>query len=316
VSVRPIEFVVTTPATLASGQPSDLVKTAIVPILLGITTPPRLIRNPMTRTPPAEVRRQLRQEVGFSCPMEGCENPYLTWHHFDPPWRIENHHRPEGMIALCLDHAAKADAGAFTDDRLRTLKKQGGCRVKAIRGSFDWMRRDLLAVVGGSFYYQSSVIFQINNKPCIWFNRDAEGYLLLNFQMPSISGEARARIEDNGWIVPPDAADVVCPPRGRILEVRYANDDRLKVEFFSIDSQDALAGRYPDANVMRWASELIFPSTGVEISERVSGTSIEFGPRSTRIGGLQVVNGFMVRIGEAAIQLNVSTTDLSLLHIH
>ena len=108
----------------------------------------------MTRKPPAKVRKQLRQEVGFRCPVEGCGNPYLTWHHFDPPWHVENHHRPEGMIALCLDHAAKADGGAFTDDQLRTLKKNGRQRAEEVRGQFDWMRRDLLAVVGGCFYYE------------------------------------------------------------------------------------------------------------------------------------------------------------------
>jgi len=221
------------------------------------------------------------------------------------------------MIALCLDHAAKADAGAFTDDQLRLSKKEGRQRAEGVRGRFDWMRRDLLAVVGGSFYYQSPVIFRVNDKPCIWFNLDAEGYLLLNFQMPSISGEPRARIEDNGWIVPPDAAaDVVCPPRGRTLEVRYSNDDRLKVEFFTIESQDTLAGRYPDANVERWASKLNFPSTGVEVSEKVSGTTIEFGPRATRIAGLHITNAFMMRISGAAIQLDLSPTDSSLLHLH
>jgi hypothetical protein len=133
--------------------------------------------------------------------------------------------------------------------------------------------------------------------------------------MPSISAEPRARIEDNGWIVPPDAADVECPPRGRTLEVRYSNDDKLKVKFFIVDSQNALVDRYPDANVQRWAPKLAYPSTGVEISEKVSGTSIEFGPRMTRIAGLQMTNTFMTRIGGAAIQLDVSPRDFSLLHL-
>lgn len=270
----------------------------------------------MTRKPPAKVRKQLRQEVGFRCPVEGCGNPYLTWHHFDPPWHVENHHRPEGMIALCLDHAAKADGGAFTDDQLRTLKKNGRQRAEEVRGQFDWMRRDLLAVVGGCFYYEQPIIFQVGDKPCIWFNRDAEGYLLLNFQMPSISSEPRAQIEDNGWVVPPIVADVVCPPRGRLLEIRYPNDDKLKIEFFSIESQDALAGRYPDANVKSWAFNLSFPSTGVEISEKVSGTTIEFGPRTTRLPGFRLTNGFMMRNGGAAIGLGASPRDLSLLHLN
>lgn len=269
----------------------------------------------MTRTPPAAVRRELRQEVGFRCPVEGCGNPYLTWHHFDPPWRVEHHHRPEGMIALCLDHASRADAGAFTDDQLRTLKREGRRRAEEIKGRFDWMRYELLAAVGGNFFYQCPVIFQINDRQCIWFERDEEGYLQLNFRMPSISAEPRARIRNNDWIVPPDAADVVCPPRGRMLEIRYANDDRLKIEFFPIESAQALADRYPDANVQTWAPRIAFPSTGVEISEKVSGTIIEFGPRWTRIVGSIIANTFMMNIGGAAIQFGVSPADLAQLHL-
>ena len=269
----------------------------------------------VTRRPPAEVRRQLRQEVGFRCLVEGCGNPYLSWHHFDPPWRVENHHCPEGMVALCLDHAAKADAGAFTDDQLRTLKREGKAQAEEIKGRFDWMRRELLTVVGASFFYECATILRINDRPCIWFNRDPDGSLLLNFRMPSITGEPRARIEDNGWIVPPDAADVVCPPRGRTLDIHYPNDDRLKIEFFNIEAPDALCDRYPDVNVRAWVSNIAFPSTGVEITEKVSGTIIEFGPRSTRIGTNQIRNLFAARIGGGAIQLNVSPSELALLHL-
>ena len=44
--------------------------------------------------------RTLRREVGFGCPV--CRSPFLTWHHFDPPYHVEEHWRHEGMIALCL----------------------------------------------------------------------------------------------------------------------------------------------------------------------------------------------------------------------
>src|SRR5580693_411457 len=63
----------------------------------------------MTRTPPADIRRALRREVGFVCPVPGCTNPYLTRHHFDPIWRVREHHEPGGLIALCRDHHSQAD---------------------------------------------------------------------------------------------------------------------------------------------------------------------------------------------------------------
>src|SRR3989442_11499841 len=45
----------------------------------------------------------------------------LTWcyHHFDPTWSAKQHHEPDGMIALCAEHHAKADAGGFTTQKIR-----------------------------------------------------------------------------------------------------------------------------------------------------------------------------------------------------
>src|SRR5207245_3375537 len=114
--------------------------------------------------------RQLRQEVGFRCPVDGCGSPYLTWHHFGPAWRVEQHHRLDGMVALCVEHANKADVGAFTKEQLTAFKREGGLRSDAVRGRFDWMRRELLAVVGGNFYYHCPVILEIGDRTAIWFS--------------------------------------------------------------------------------------------------------------------------------------------------
>jgi len=102
----------------------------------------------MNRRPPEKVKKILRSEIGFGCPIPGCGNPYLEWHHFDPPWHIENHHNPEGMIALCREHHIQADNGAFTADQLEEYKKQGKKNWKAVKGNFNWLRNRMLAVVG------------------------------------------------------------------------------------------------------------------------------------------------------------------------
>lgn len=72
--------------------------------------------------PPSAVRLELRREVGFCCPVEGCHWPYLTWHHFDPPWHARQHHDQAGMVALCLQHHKEADSSAFTPEQLHAFK--------------------------------------------------------------------------------------------------------------------------------------------------------------------------------------------------
>jgi hypothetical protein len=252
----------------------------------------------MDRKPPLEVRQQLRREVGFGCAVTGCGSPYLYWHHFDPPWKEHQHHDPEGMIALCGEHHAKADVGAYTKEQLRTLKREAEERETG--GRFDWMRNRLLAVVGGNFYYETPVILRIRGAPIIWFNRDADEHLLLNLRMPTTSGERRAVIEDNYWLVGAPE-DVECPPSGRLVRMAYANGDSVSVEFFQAESEDELVRRYRDIGALE-GNDLPFPITAVEVQMNVANTTLRFGPRETTLPGMGMLRGcFMSHCSQAIV---------------
>lgn len=216
-----------------------------------------------SRSIPRHVKEALRAELGFRCPAktgpgDSCGSPYLTFHHFDPPWRDENHHRPEGMIALCREHADKADNGAYTDAQLREFKRQGVDRSTKVAGRFDWMRRQLLAVVGGNAYFEVPTIIEVEEKPAVWFERSAEGDLLLNFDMPTRSGSSRASMINNTWeVVPEEGASIICPSGGRSLQVAFADGDSLNVEFKSLSDRaalDACAHRAPGSEPSRIAA--------------------------------------------------------------
>lgn len=256
----------------------------------------------MHRVPPAAVRRELRREVGYGCPVPGCESPYLQWHHFDPPWRERQHHEPNGMVALCQEHHDKADAETFTKDQLREFKEQGAARSKEVKGRFDWLRRDLLAVVGGMMYYDTPIIFNLNNQPIIWFTRDEDGYMLLNVRMVSTSEEARMVRRENFWLKQGTPEDLESPPHGKLLRVKYSNGDYLKVEFFEFESALAASSRYSEQQVDGLlAGDVTFPLTAVEVHNRVAGANIDFGPRKTRIGNIVMTGGGSIGSGAALI---------------
>lgn len=244
----------------------------------------------MDRKPPVDVRRKLRKEVGFGCPVRGCGRPYLCWHHFDPPWKVRKHHDPDGMIALCGEHHGKADAGAYTKDQLREFKRVGADHAKEIKGRFDWMRHNLLAVVGGNFFYETPTIFEFRGEPSIWFNRDEDGYLLLNVRMLTTSGQPRMRIEDNFWLTRGDPEDLESPPSGKVLHVKYPNGDMLRVRFYELASVAAAQKRYSEARPGGWG--VPFPITAVEVNNKVGDTNLEFGPRQTKWAGISMSNCF------------------------
>jgi len=247
----------------------------------------------MERTPPVAVRKELRAEVRFGCPVSGCANPYLEYHHFNPPWREEQHHNPEGMVALCAEHHRKADAGAFTVEQLKALKRPSGARVG---GKFDWLRNDILAVVGGNFYYETPVIFEFQGEKAIWFERDSENNMLLNIRMVTASGKPRLSLRNNDWIVLGDPLDFESPPSGKRIHAKYDNGDTLTIEFFVLPDLARAIDRYA-AIGSTGLDSLRYPITAVEVEEMFGGTEWGFGSSWTQLGGITMKGNFSSHCG-------------------
>lgn len=244
------------------------------------------------RTPPVGVIRQLRQEVGFRCPVDRggvpCGSPYLTWHHFDPPWRDEQHHRPDGMIALCQEHHQKADAGAFTRDQLKALKDEGARRAESVQGRFDWMRRDYLSIIGGNAYLRTPVALEIGGKPAVWWTKNQREEMLLNFDFQVPGHPPRVAIRENFWTVSPaNLRDLTCPPSGKQIRVDFANGDVFHTRFTELGSASDLTHRHGWTS--DWASGLVYPLTLVEVWERWSNSGLALSPEGTNFGSGNVI---------------------------
>jgi hypothetical protein len=193
----------------------------------------------ISRTPPSSVRRKLRQEVYFGCPVQGCGSPYLSWHHFDPPWTEKKHHNVNGMIALCLQHHKEADGGAFTKQQLRQmksspyLKRVGGLPA----GRFNWKREQLLVVAGGNYYLEAESILRVNDHRIVWLSKDKEGCEQLNLDIRRADGSKLVSMLHNDWEIHTSIDDLECPPSGNSLSLR------LKGEGVSLDLNFSLVNK-------------------------------------------------------------------------
>ena len=152
------------------------------------------------RTPSAEVRRTLRSEVGFGCPVAGCRKPLLTWHHFDPPWHEQPHHNPAGMIALCREHHDAADRGLFSKDDLRALKRSPWS-VEDVKVQFPWAKRNILIRLGGVYCGESNPTctpaLAVRNVPIIRLAKDENDLLLLDLDLRAADGTSVLSMEQN-----------------------------------------------------------------------------------------------------------------------
>lgn len=248
---------------------------------------------------PKSVKKELRAEVGFGCPVKGCGNPYLEYHHFDPPVNIRAHNEPQGMIALCAQHHKKADGGAYTTEQLHEFKKDKA-NASLVKGNLDWLRKDLLAVVGGNFYYETPKVITIDGIDLVSFIRDEEGYLRLNINMLSLESEERIIIEDNSWENVGSPLDLRSPPQGKELEVNYHNGDYLYLRFIELKSFEQAQKRY-NSDIFK---EIKFPITAVEVNMTIAGTKIELTPTTSQLGGIQMTGCLSSHCGGGVVIQN------------
>lgn len=274
----------------------------------------------LSRDPGSSVKKALGAEVGFVCPVEDCDSPYLEWHHFDPQWRERHHHEVSGMIALCREHHIQADGGAFTREQLHRYKRTGKEKSKRLAGQFAWRREEFLAVAGGNYYYKQTVLIRLGNEPLIWFTRSADGEQLLNMRLPSISHRPRLQIEGNFWKVLGKPVEFSCPPGGKKIYAKYDNGDEIGVRFLSVNRDDVAKREFPgllheatydlssrgfgEIVVPPVASDdLSIPFTAVEVTLNVADTPIRLDKRSTTLPGNNMITGGFMTGGMVGIQI-------------
>jgi hypothetical protein len=198
----------------------------------------------ISRTPPKNVRELLRKEVNFGCPIPGCGVPYLTWHHFDPTFRDmkKQHnpkHDPKGIIALCHKDAELADGGRWTPDQLRQMKQNPYVTLGKMQESYDYLRKNTVCIIGNISYNVRNIL-EIDGERVIGFERDSEGYVRLNLLIRNSNDDVILQMENNDWTAFTDEVlDLVCPPRGKELQIISKDkktDFKIRFDEYSEDA--------------------------------------------------------------------------------
>jgi hypothetical protein len=196
----------------------------------------------MSQTPSPNTRYKLRSEVYFGCPVQNCGSPYLTYHHFDPPYRVKPHHNQAGIIALCWHHHHLADREAFSPAQLRQLKVDPFLAGRKVRWKFDvWDRRRLILFAGGNWHVGCSHILSVRGHTLVGLSQAAPAEPGgLNLDVRDGAGKPVLSMDGNAWNLDVVPDDLECSPHGNSLRVvHHATGIQLKVGFHSLDP-DAL----------------------------------------------------------------------------
>lgn len=162
--------------------------------------------NGVSRNPSDEIKRMLRQEVNFGCPVNegddtGCGCPVLTFHHFDPPWAGNFVHNPAGMIALCRTHHDQADGGLWTKQQLREMKKNPYVD-DILKVRWPWNPETLVLKIGPCFVVRSGSALVLNGNPIFRFRPEqidqfGTRAIVFDSTIGNLNGQPWMSISDN-----------------------------------------------------------------------------------------------------------------------
>jgi hypothetical protein len=210
-----------------------------------------------SRDPGAEIKRALRSEVNFGCPVRfpdgtGCGSPVLTYHHFDPPWAGNFVHNPDGMIALCPLHHGQADGGMWTNDQFRKMKRFPYVD-DALRVQWPWQPEALVMKVGRSLVVGNGSPIRLRGKPVMMFRPamiDTLNIRTIAFDSEIADSEMRPwlRIEDNWFDLRLDGTtDVTFSPQHRSFMAKRNDTTYVALKFRKV----------PIADFQEWSSRFI-----------------------------------------------------------
>ncbi len=151
----------------------------------------------MSRSPPAAVARQLRQESGFGCCV--CGNPIIQYHHI-VEWADEEHFRPEDMMVLCPLHHDQATKGAMPEAEQRRQKLNPlNLRQGRARGLLAVQQNYCAVGVGPNIFVGEGPFLRIDGND-LFECYLGEHNLEISLRLYNRGGDLLAQIVRNEWV--------------------------------------------------------------------------------------------------------------------
>ena len=215
---------------------------------------------------PSDVRRQLRQEAGFGCCV--CGHPFIQFHHIIP-WAVEQHFRPEDMMAACGSCHPLFTVGAITESEQRQYKSRPkNILDKELRGKLYVTTSELRIRLGGAISLETPKLITLGGKTVLEVRRNPEdGRMLVSAEIQSRDGGVIGQLIDNEWSMAPEGVwDFECFPRNATIRQGLGDIS------FQVDARDD-----PTELRGKWYH---------------NGREIDFGPEYCKIeGGPRLIMG-------------------------
>jgi hypothetical protein len=261
-----------------------LVKLANTIRTTGLQMAAKINRHGLSRSIPEEVKRRVRQRCGFGCVV--CGDPFITYEHFNPPFKDAEEHREDGITLLCggcQDKTAKRlmskETVARHNANPKALVGNAVCNVEILG-----FRREICPIIymGNNQFFCDGEVIRVFGTTVFGFELDEgpRAGLLLNMRINDREGCALFEVVRNELIVSNSNWDARWD--GNKLTIRRGNQKIL----FSM--------RLHLPHVMR-IDRIDLVSSGARLKIQISRIIVEFPAKDgERRGGQQVIDGCVI----------------------
>lgn len=196
-----------------------------------------------SRVVPTNMRKRLREEVNFGCPV--CRSPFLTYHHFDPPWEPLHIHNEKGIIALCSNCHGFAHGGSFTNQQLHHMKVNPPNAPP--EGKIPWRFRKALVISGGNYFIANNPNLLIRIAGRKVFALHLNDYLSIDALIADRNGIVIAQIQQNDIIADIDKlSDLKCSVQANEISILSSKDDTKFLLKFSRKNIETVVEKAPN----------------------------------------------------------------------
>ena len=213
---------------------------------------------------PEQVKRQLRQEVRFGCPVCGC--PILEYHHIIP-WAELKHNDPEHMIALCPTHHSQF--GKLSREKCYNLKSNPrNAKLGILREKIGTDKEITSFRVGGNTYINTPNVFTYFGQTILGIGSQ-NGEVLIQAYLPDDKMWPDLKIVDNDMVVNTDG----------LWDIEF------KTNFLRI---------YKKKSEKFFAIDLRRDPAIIEFHTQIDGEDFYFGAEHTNIGSSTLKNNILM----------------------
>ncbi|MCS4133673.1 HNH endonuclease [Salinibacter ruber] len=159
-------------------------------------------KHGLSRTIPAQVKREVRRSCGFGCVI--CGTSIIEYEHIDPPFAEAKEHDPDRIALLCPRCHAKVTRGFLSKEAVKEARRDPYCLKEGYASEFiDVGRKHPKIEFAGVTLVECDIPVQVDEAPLFQIKEAEEegGPFRLSAHFSNSKGEASLQIQDNEWRV-------------------------------------------------------------------------------------------------------------------